>query len=264
MKIIDCHVHLSGKVTKSDVETFMEKTKIDGLHLMSRNPFRMPKKARQFIGELAKLHAALPNAIVPLAWIDPRAKDAVKVAEWAVRQAGMRGIKMIPNGWYPEDPRAREVYAAAQELGVFVQFHSGILWSRSDSSRYCRPAFFEVMWDFPKVRFSLAHIGWPWCDECIAVVQKFNVVRPDEDQAFADLTPGTPPIYRRDAMEKCLAVVGAEHMLFGSDSSLPTQTVRTGMWQKDNALLKDLDVPKKDRQKIFSGNAERFVAKRKA
>ena len=261
MKVIDVHVHLSGKIAKSDVEAFMDRTKIDGLHLLSRFPSD-PKKARQFVGELAELHAKLPEAIVPLVWVNPLAKNAAKDAEWAVREAGMRGIKMIPNGWYPEDPRAREIYALAQELGVFIQFHSGILWSSNDSSRYCRPAGFETMWDFPKVRFSLAHIGWPWCDECIAVVQKFNVKRPKEDQAFADLTPGTPPIYRPDAMAKCLAVVGADHMIFGSDSALPKGTVPTGMWQKDNQLLKKLGASKKERAKIFGGNAERFVAKR--
>jgi uncharacterized protein len=259
MKVIDCHVHLSGKVGVPDVEEFLEKAQLDGVHLMSRDSQGKGETVRQYVEELAEIARAMPESVVPLVWMDPLYKDAPKVAEWAVTQCGMRGIKLIPRGWYPEDPRARELYAVARELGVFVQFHSGILWSQGDTSRYCRPALFETMWDFPTVRFSLAHIGWPWCDECIAVVQKFNVMRPENDQAFADLTPGTPPIYRRDAMEKCVAVVGAAHMMYGSDSCLPTAKWPTGSWQRDDELLRLLRVTEADRQAIFAGNAERFV-----
>jgi uncharacterized protein len=259
MRIIDCHVHLRGKVGKADVERYLEQAGVDGAHLFSEDPQGRGEAARECIGVLARLASDLPGRIVPLAWLDPLHPGAARMAEWAVRECGMRGIKLIPRGWYPEDACAREVYAAAASLGIPVQFHSGILWSPGDTSRYCRPAFYETMWDYPTVRFSLAHIGWPWCDECIAVAQKMNVMRPKLDQAFVDLTPGTPPVYRRDAMAKCLAVVGAAHMMYGSDSCIPAQWWPTGSWKQDDALLAELGASSAERTAVLGENAERFM-----
>lgn len=259
MKIVDCHVHLGDPAGKAEVERFLEAAGVDAAHVFSMDPHGKGEGARGDIAHLARLASDLPGRVVPLAWLDPLHAGAARMAEWAVRECGMRGIKLIPRGWYPEDPRAREVYAAAASLGVPVQFHSGILWSPGDTSRYCRPALYETMWDFPSVRFSLAHIGWPWCDECIAVAQKMNVMRPALDQAFVDLTPGTPPAYRKEAVGKCLAVVGASHMMYGSDSCIPGSWWPTGSWKADDALLAELGASSQDRAAVLGGNAERFL-----
>ena len=91
--------------------------------------------------------------------------------------------------FHPGDPCARKLYACAGELGIPLLMHTGILWIPGDNANNCRPANMEVMWDYPKTRFAMAHIGWPWTDECIAVAQKFKVLRRELDQVFVDLTP---------------------------------------------------------------------------
>ena len=105
-------------------------------------------------------------------------------------------------------------YRRAQELGVPILFHSGILWSWGDTSRFCRPCEFEVLMEYPRVRFALAHISWPWTDECLAVVGKISHMRRargyEGPQAFVDLTPGTPPVYREEALRRALAYVGED------------------------------------------------------
>ena len=60
------------------------------------------------------------------------------------------------------------------------------------------------------MRFSLAHISWPWCDELIAAYGKIlnaSASRADyRGEMFVDITPGTPTIYRREALTKLFTV----------------------------------------------------------
>ncbi len=258
MEVVDCHVHLGGGVDKGDVETFLERADLTGVHLFSRDPHGVGDRVRGYIEQAADLQVQLPGKVFAFAWIDPLYEQAPQVVEWAVEECGIVGLKMIPREWYPRDGRARAVYGVASSLELPIQFHAGILWQEGDTSRFCRPAGFETMWDFPRVKFSLAHIGWPWTDECIAVIDKFNIMRPKADQAFVDLTPGTPPVYREEALKRCLAVVGARHMLFGSDSGIPSGEVPTGQWKSDLELLRKLGASDEDVEAIFSGNATRF------
>jgi len=268
MKIIDCHVHLGQKLDVKTAKEWLEKSAAHACHLFSMNPIGVADGGRASIENLGQVARELPGRIVPLAWIDPLHADAKRIARWAIEDCGCTGFKMIPVGWYPDDAKAKEVYAVAEELGVPIQFHSGILWLVGDNSKYNRPAGYEALWDFPGVRFSLAHISWPWTDECIAVVQKFKVLnRRDESrdqfQAMIDLTPGTPLIYRRDALFKALQCTGVDFLMFGSDSGIPRGFLPEGKWRLDVELLTELGCADEDLEKIFSGNAERFVQRRR-
>jgi len=76
---------------------------------------------------------------------------------------------MIPDHWYPYDEFMYSIYEEVEELGVPIIFHSGILFDFKDSSRFCRPVNYEVFLSFPDLKFALAHVSWPWIDECSAL-----------------------------------------------------------------------------------------------
>ncbi len=114
---------------------------------------------------------------------------------------------------------------AIANAGKPLLLHSGILYNGKASSRFNRPAEFEALLTIPGLRFALAHIGWPWCDGTIALFGHYSALfRPRGAQAsemFIDLTCGTPPIYRHEALTK-LCTVGFDvwdHLLFGTDST---------------------------------------------
>jgi len=259
MRVIDVHVHLRGKASRNDVEAFVERTGVESLCLFSSCPLDPNEDARRNIEALAELTGKCPGLIHPFTWVDAVDDEAVVVTEWAVQACGMVGVKLLPRNFHPADPRVQEVYAAAGRLGVPILIHTGILWSPGVNADHCRPANMEVMWHHPETVFAMAHIGWPWTDECIAVAQKLNRMRPELDQVFVDITPGTPPSYRQDALAKCLENVHADHMLYGSDAGIPSSVVPEGNWRKDSQLLDRLGVSPEDQQRIFSGNAARFL-----
>lgn len=261
MKVIDAHVHLRDNTTPSDVEAFIEGTNIAEACVISRICAGAGEKVREYVEELADLHAKAGDVIHPFALIDPTYEKAPEVLEWAVRDCGIVGLKLLPENFHIRDERARALYGLAGELGIPILIHTGILWRPGDNADFCRPGHMEVMWDYPQTRFAMAHISWPWTDECIAVAQKFKMMRPEIEQAFVDITPGTPQSYRKDALAKCIENVGIERMLYGSDSSLPTGWRTGGHWPSDQALLDELDVSRVDQEKLFYYNARRFVAR---
>jgi predicted TIM-barrel fold metal-dependent hydrolase len=244
------------------VDAFIERSGVESFVLLSRCPIGCADGGRANIETLAALRVATGAFIRPFAWIDPTHESACEILEWAVRDCGMVGVKLLPQNFHPEDPRARGIYELAGALNVPILIHTGILWSPGANANNCRPGNVEVLWDYPKTRFAMAHIGWPWTDECIAVAQKLNRMRPELDQAFVDLTPGTPPSYRESALAKCLENVHADHMLYGSDSGIPTNTIPEGNWQRDREIFDRLGVSAEDQQRIFAGNAERFLRRR--
>jgi len=267
MDIIDVHIHQGDLRDVEQAKAWLGAAQIGTAHVFSTFPRRTSDGGRSAIETLVSVAKELPGRIIPLAWIDPIADDALEVAKWAVEDKGVVSFKMIPNGWYPDGPEAKEIYKLAEDLGVPIQFHSGILWQEGETSKYNRPAFYEAMWDFPGVRFALAHISWPWTDECIAVVQKFKVLNARDDsrddrQAWIDLTPGTPAIYRRDALEKCLTCVGADFMMYGSDGSVRAPDNAQVRWKRDMDLLPELGCSQEDMEKIFFANAREFLKRR--
>ena len=174
-------------------------------------------------------------AIYPFYWIDPSRPDACELVDMAVEK-GICGFKVIRSEAKPVDEKTLPVYRRMAHHGKPVTFHSGILWDGQASSDKFRPANWEGLLAVPGLRFALAHISWPWCDECIAVYGKLlNAIlkRGSEvPEMFIDTTPGTPKIYRRDALVK-LYTVGydiRDHIMFGSDCRVMNYNTK---WTKD-------------------------------
>ena len=144
-------------------------------------------------------------SIYPFYWIDPGADNAVELVDMATEK-GIYGFKVIRGAEKPVDAKSLKCYRRMAEKGKPVTFHTGILWDGRDSSEFFRPANWEGLLEAPHLRFALAHVSWPWCDECIAVYGKIlnAVVRRGFEipEMFIDTTPGTPKLYRKDALAR--------------------------------------------------------------
>ncbi len=128
---------------------------------------------------------------------------------------------------------------------------------------------FEPLMSVAGLRFALAHISWPWCDECIAVYGKLdNAVK----HAGAvggmriDNTPGTPKIYREDALRKTLlsGYDVLDKLYFGSDNF--TEDYRVA-WVKDwialdKQIYEGIGLTKDQVGRMFSDNLLAFVSGR--
>jgi predicted TIM-barrel fold metal-dependent hydrolase len=136
---------------------------------------------------------------------------------------GLRGVKMVPAGWYPNDPALLGLYRALAELHMYTVFHVGIFLDAKEGS-FCRPAFYEQVHQAEGMRAQLAHLGWPWVDETIAVLgqeQRLHGPDPANWQFRADVSFGAPDDWQLSTWEKALTTVEPARLLYGSDVFWP-------------------------------------------
>jgi predicted TIM-barrel fold metal-dependent hydrolase len=264
--VIDAHLHCTGRETTAQVLGSLDDAGVDVAVLLapflddgySLDDAASLRRANRHLGALVRGHA---DRLVGFAVVDPRDPRAADDLREAIERHGLRGVKMVPTGWYPDDPRVQPVFAVASELRLPVLFHSGIFID-GRSGRYCRPSFFEVMRDHPGARVALAHLGWPWTDEAIAValIDRIHGVEPDRCRFRLDISFGPPPAYRLEVLRRALDVIGPGLLQFGSDCFLPcpgSEIARRAGWV--HALLDELALNAPARARIWSGTAAAWL-----
>ena len=269
MKILDGHIHIMDTpAIPEKLAADMLAAEVAGGLLISLPPPAFPQVAaphgfKERLDNLLGWMSAPGVELFPFFWIDPLEADAETQVAQAVA-AGVAGFKIICDRYYPDNPRAMDIYRKIAAAELPILFHSGILWDGKPSSIYNRPAGFEVLMDIPGLRFALAHISWPWVDELIAVYGKLSCAARGQDGAaemFVDTTRGTPPIYREEALRK-LYTVGyevANNVVFGSDRRADRFTRNDGA-RIDMEILRKTGVPESQIEAYFSGNLLRFIS----
>lgn len=264
--IIDAHLHCTGGETTADVLDTLDQADIDlGVLIApflsdgySMHDGESLRRANAHLGHLVAGHA---DRLFGLAVVNPALPGAADDLRRAVERDGLRGVKMVPSGWYPEDDAVQPVFAVASELKLPVLFHSGVFID-GRSSRFCRPLGFEPLRDHPGARVTLAHLGWPWTDEAIALglIDRINGVPEDECAFRFDLSFGPPPPYRHEVLAKALDVLGPGLLQFGSDCFLPCPgsalAERRG-WLRD--LLGEFDLDGAALDRIWRGTAAAWL-----
>jgi predicted TIM-barrel fold metal-dependent hydrolase len=259
----DVHIHCAENIKGADILASMDRIGMEKGILFSPMPGYTDLAPQEAIGVLAQACSEDPERMIGFATIDPSQPGAADLVDMAVNEKGLQGFKMLPDHWYPYEERLFPVYKKIEEFRKPILFHSGILYAYGDSSRFCRPCFFEVMLHFPKIKFALAHISWPWTDECIATYGRMRSFAkgPEKCQMYIDTTRGTPPFYRKDALDKAIKFAGSGKILYGSDDHLPSDLSKTRRdVDADHAIIVDeLGYSEDDYSKITSSNFEEFL-----
>ena len=268
---LDGHIHITDRTENRDgFLGELTRAGVDGGTVISLPPRAFPAVAPS-APPLDRMDNVLfwcgsAEHLYPFYWIDPMEPDAADQVAMAVEK-GATGFKVICDRYFPGDARAIEVFRLIARTNRPILFHSGILWDGKPSSKYNRPAEFEALLDVPGLRFCLAHMSWPWCDELIAVYGKFLSARTripnGPDEMFIDTTPGTPVIYRRQALTRLFSV-GYDierNVIFGTDSrtnKYNSSGVREWI-DRDNDIFAELALGQETLDAIYARNLQRFV-----
>jgi predicted TIM-barrel fold metal-dependent hydrolase len=259
--LIDAHLHCSGRERSGDVLRSLDDAGVDLAVLLAPfldEGYSMHDAAslRRANRHLAAIVRAAPERLVGFAVVNPALPGAADDLAEAL-DLGLSGAKMVPSGWYPEDPRVQPTFEVAARHALPLLFHSGIFID-GRSSRFCRPAGFEPLRDHAGVRVALAHLGWPWTDEAIALglIDRIHGVPPADAVFRFDLSFGAPPPYRHEAIRRALEVLGPECLQFGSDCFLPCPGEAIAERHRELVEVLDaLDVDAGARAAIFGGTA---------
>jgi predicted TIM-barrel fold metal-dependent hydrolase len=166
--------------------------------------------------EVAAWVAQHPGRLVGLASVDLlRPLDAVRELRRAVKQLGLRGLRILPWLWGlpPNDRRYYPLYAECCELGVpfcLQVGHTGPM--RSSEPGRPIPYLDDVALDFPELVIVGGHVGFPWTNEMIALATKYENVHIDTSAWKPKRFPPELVAYMRGH--------GRRKVLFGSNSPM--------------------------------------------
>ncbi len=190
-----------------------------------------------------------PDRFIGFACVDPRKGYlAVKELELGVRELGLVGLgELLPSNveLYPNDKLMYPLYEKALELEIPVIIHTGQLFDPGTKIKYNNPIFIDdVAVDFPSLKLIVAHFGWPWMEEAIAVVQR----NPNVCFDISGWAPRYLPKLLIDYMDGPLS----DKALFGTDFPLIS-------FERAVSELRVLPLKESTKEKVFGGNAKRLL-----
>ena len=202
MRAIDFHVHLPtiewlegslGPYLKSAESYFRRKVDIITVDELAAEYERLDLvgvllawDAETFTGrppvanhDVAAIEDKFPGRFIGFASVDPHKKSAAADLETAISELGMHGAKFHPSlqNFDPSDDRFFPLWEKCEELAIPCIFHTGTSGIgagapggqgiRIDLSR---PILLDpVAAKFPNMKIVMAHFGWPWHIEAMAM-----------------------------------------------------------------------------------------------
>jgi len=96
----------------------------------------------EYVAEFAN---RAPDKLIGWMSLDPNDADFMEDFEKSHRDLGLRGIKLGPvySGFDPNDRHLDDLYGKAQELGLPILFHTGMVPYRFGPLRWSRPVLFD-------------------------------------------------------------------------------------------------------------------------
>ena len=212
-----------------------------------------PPDTNDYVAGIVKQH---PDVFKGFASVDPwKGKAGVEELERSVKELGLVGLKLHPihQDFFPNDPQFYPLYEKASSLGVPVLFHSGFGAAGAGlpggggfKLKYSAPipGIDDVAADFPNLTVIMAHPGWPWLEEQIAVLlHKPNV--------YVDLS-GWALRFIPEPLIKEANTRLRDKVLFGSDYPY----MPPDRWLRE---FEQLEIRDEVRPKILLGNARKVL-----
>lgn len=224
-------------------------------------------------GDADSVAAALrrhPRRFVGFFMVDPTQPDAHIAAADAIDRDGLATICLFPamHRYGLHDERVRPIFdVAAARPGTAVFVHCGVL-SVGARTKLGLPSPFDIRFGnpldlhavalgYPSVPIVLPHFGAGLFREALMVADLCPNVLLDTSSSNAWMKYQAPGLTLADVFRQALAVVGAERLLFGTDSSFFPRGWVADVFERQSAALDELGEGSAVKEKIFGANFER-------
>ncbi|HMQ15744.1 MAG TPA: amidohydrolase family protein [Phycisphaerae bacterium] len=224
--IVDCHTHVWESNTRfggdalatldaamlADASRHIEAVDpVDrAIVLAFKSRYLDAEIPNRFVADYVQRHA---DKLVGFAGIDPTEPSCLDELAQAQDELRLKGVTISPalQDFHPADTRACAVYEACAQRGLPVVFQQN---HRHPAAKmeFARPLLLdEVAVQHPELKIVVAHMGFPWVQETIALLGKHRNV-------FADVSGLLPRRWLTyNALMWAYECGVMEKLLFGSD-----------------------------------------------
>jgi len=253
--IIDAHHHLldePGYAEKLAEEC--RRLKIDKICLMALEPRCKDSSNKEVLKAIKKY----PDLMIGFAYLD-LVNDKPKTIN-KYKEEGFKGLKIIRTPSNYDDKTFYPFYERAQELGMPILFHLGIVARREDDYLYdinnnrMRPIYLDtIARRFPSLQIIGAHLGNPWYEEATMACRwnpnlyfdlSGSTLKKKSPSFLKELLWWTPTTRYRDPEGR----YAWEKIVFGSD--VPYNEIEDVM-NDYRKVMETLKIDKEIQRKVF-------------
>ncbi len=175
-----------------------------------------------------------------------------------IADLGFKGIKLHPpyQEFVIDGDEAFQVYERAQELGLFLSFHSGMHWHRLRDNHVL--LFDEVAWNFPDLKFSMEHMGgYHFFKDALAVMCNNSRRGGNVYAGWTSVTyrKGDAWALTDEELETIICQTGEDNSIFGLDFPY----AKADKIKADIERIRRLDISEECKEKILGINLEKAL-----
>jgi hypothetical protein len=202
--------------------------------------------------------------MVGFAHHDPFGSGAADELRRAVTELGLVGYKVIAPALAGriDDPSLWPVWQVAEELGVPVLVHFGVLDGGGGTAAHVNMSplrLHDIAKAFPEVPFVIPHFGCGYPGDLLQLAWACRNVLVDTSGNNEWIRWLPYPLSLADLFRKFLETIGPERVIFGSDSAhFPRGLVRA-YYDEQCRVFNQLGLSPRERDLVFAGNAARLL-----
>ena len=156
-----------------------------------------------------------PARLVGFASVDPKLPDAISELDKAIGDLGLQGLKLGPiyQHFVPDDTAYWPLYARVQELDIPIMWHQGTSFMVPEGPlEASQPHRLDIIArTFPNIKMVIAHFGYPWPREVVALLRRHPHV-------YTDISVlANRPWFLYNALIDALEYGAEDKILLGSD-----------------------------------------------
>ena len=229
--IIDAHNHVGMDVegVMQEPQSLLRKMEQSHVEKCIIFPFNEIKPGKAFSAAndyIAKVTAAHPDKFIGFARTDPRHPLAADEVRRAVKELGLKGLKLHPRSqlFKPSEETMVPVLEVCVALSVPILFHSGYAYDPIP------PMIAKVAESFPELPIIMGHMGCSEVCTPTGVEEAIQVARRN-DNVYLE----TSRVMLTSCIVKAVQAIGDTRVIFGSDTPYGSQLdeitamLRTGL-----------------------------------
>ena len=214
--------------------------------------------------KLAEIVSWYPDKFIGFAHHNPFADDAADELRRAVREKGLKGYKLIaPALDRPiDDPSGYPTWEAAEELGIPILVHFGVLGGGGGISHHVNMSplmLHNVARDFATIPFVIPHLGCGYVRELLHLMWSCGNVHVDTSGSNQWMRWMPEELTTKILIRKYVETAGAERVVYGSDSSWFPRGFSIRYYEDQIRDCRELGLSQDQMVAIFGGNARRLL-----
>ena len=211
-----------------------------------------------------------PERFVGFFMVNPTQPKTVERIRWAVDELGLRCICLFPamHRYHVYEDKAIEVFETAASLDETVVFvHCGVLslgvrkklgLASRFAMRFSNPLdLHSVALSYPELPMIIPHFGAGLLREALMVADLCPNIYLDTSSSNSWIKYH-PALNLEEVFRQALEVVGADRLLFGTDSYFFPRGWQRQVWEDQDAVLERIGVDHPTKEKFFSGTFNRL------